>query len=396
MKRRILPMLALFASLAITSCGGSTGSNTSKSESKSEEPSSVVSSSEAPAESSSEVPQSTSEAPVESSSSIAPCSKHTWGDYEVTTPATCTVDGVQTRTCTVCGATQEKAIKAGHTWGEYEETTPATCKEAGVQTRTCTVCGATDEKAIAKLDHTWGDWEPLEGVTCMEKGGEERQCSVCDEKETRTGSFIQHNWQVTSTVDADEEGITYDFVKCSKCNKEGLMVSVKKSDNTNNMTVTGTPKTAPTGCVKLGTNNDYMQAVIKLAEAKTGKVYIRGSMDYWYTDNNQNEQKGIYDGKSGGGADKANGKANFTFKVGPDADNLTEVELTADRDLLYKDWFPAEAGFTGVADTNWSQIGDIEVGNISLQAGLNTLRFTRVDSYNIAVSAFVVVFEAAA
>ena len=393
MKKRLLTVFALFASLAITSCGGRTGSNTSKSESKSEEPSSVVSSSEAPAESSSEVPQSTSEAPVESSS-IEPCSKHTWGDYVVTTPATCTVDGVQTRTCTVCGATQEKAVKAAHTWGEYVETKPATCSEAGKEKRTCSLCGAEDERDIDKLEHAWGEWAARAGATCMERP-EERECSACHEKETR-GSFIQHDWQVTSTVDADEEGITYDFVKCSKCNKEGLMVSVKKSDNTNNMTVTGSPKTAPTGCVKLGTTNDYMQAVIKLAEAKTGKVYIRGSMDYWYTESNQNEQKGIYNGKDGGAADKANGKANFTFKVGPDAENLTEVELTADKDLLYKDWFPETVGFSGVSSTDWSTIGDIEVGNISLQAGLNTLRFTRVDSYNIAVSAFVVVFEAAA
>lgn len=390
MKKRFLTVFALFASMAITACGGNTKKSSSAPESSPAPESSVAPASSS--EESSVAPESTSE--ISESSSIEPCSKHTWGDYVVTTPATCTEDGVQTRTCTVCGATQEKAIKAGHTWGEYEVTTPATCKEAGVQTRTCTLCGETDEKAIAKLDHDWGEWQEITGATCMERP-EERECSACHEKETR-GSFIQHDWQVTSTVDADEEGITYDFVKCSKCNKEGLMVSVKKSDNTNNMTVTGSPKTAPTGCVKLGTTNDYMQAVIKLAEAKTGKVYIRGSMDYWYTDNNQNEQKGIYNGKDGGAANKENGKANFTFKVGPDAENLAEVELTADKDLLYKDWFPAEVGFTGVADTNWSQIGDIEVGNISLQAGLNTLRFTRVDSYNIAVSAFVVVFEAAA
>ena len=81
------------------------------------------------------------------------------------------------------------------------------------------------------------------------------------------------------------------------------------------------------------------------------------------------------------------------MEVGPDAENLTEVALTADKDLLYSDFFPQEVGFSGVDGTDWSQIGDVEVGNVSLAAGLNTIRFTRTDSYNCAIYAFVVAFE---
>ena len=172
------------------------------------------------------------------------------------------------------------------------------------------------------------------------------------------------------------------------------MVATKKADGTNNMNITGSPKTAPEGCVKLGANGDTMTATIKLAEAKAGKLYIRGSMDYWYTDSNQNEQKGIFNGKSGGAANKDNNKANFTMEVGQDAASLTEVEITSDKDLLYKDWLPEEVGFENVSGTNWSQIGDIEVGDVSLAAGVNLIKFTRTDSYNIAVHDFVVVFNA--
>ena len=43
-----------------------------------------------------------------------------------------------------------------------------------------------------------------------------------------------------------------------------------------------------------------------------------------------------------------------------------------------------------------TQIGDIEVGDVSLAAGLNTIKFTRVDSYNIAIHDFVVTFANAA
>ena len=125
---------------------------------------------------------------------------------------------------------------------------------------------------------------------------------------------------------------------------------------------------------------------------KATTIFFRGSMDYWYTSSNQNEQKGIYDGK--GTASKDNGIANFKMEVGADADSLTEVALTASKDLLYKDFLPEEVGFENVAGTNWSQIGDVEIGSVSLQAGLNTFKFTRIDSYNCAIFGFVVAFDA--
>ena len=78
------------------------------------------------------------------------CTAHThaFGDWEETTPATCTKDGVKTRTC-ACGETETQTIPAtGHTFGDWEETTPATCTADGVETRTCSACGETETRAI--------------------------------------------------------------------------------------------------------------------------------------------------------------------------------------------------------------------------------------------------------
>ena len=48
-----------------------------------------------------------------SGSGIPPtCPPHTWGEWLVTTPATATTDGVETRTCTTCGVTETRAIPA--------------------------------------------------------------------------------------------------------------------------------------------------------------------------------------------------------------------------------------------------------------------------------------------
>ena len=86
------------------------------------------------------------------------CTDHThiFGDWTVTTPATCTADGVETRTC-ACGETETRAIPAtGHTFGEWTVTTPATCTADGVETRSC-ACGETETRAIPATGHVDAD-----------------------------------------------------------------------------------------------------------------------------------------------------------------------------------------------------------------------------------------------
>ena len=49
-------------------------------------------------------------------------------------------------------AAEDTVIKAGHTWSEWEVTTPATEDAEGVEIRTCEVCGETETRAIPKLE----------------------------------------------------------------------------------------------------------------------------------------------------------------------------------------------------------------------------------------------------
>lgn len=61
--------------------------------------------------------------------------EHLFSEWSITTEATCTEDGKQTRTCEKCGQIEEQAIKApGHTPGEDD----GDCTTAV----TCTVCEA--------------------------------------------------------------------------------------------------------------------------------------------------------------------------------------------------------------------------------------------------------------
>ena len=81
---------------------------------------------------------------------------HAFGDWTVTTPATCTADGVETRSC-ACGETETRAIPAtGHTFSDWTVTTPATCTADGVETRSC-ACGETETRTIPATGHVDAD-----------------------------------------------------------------------------------------------------------------------------------------------------------------------------------------------------------------------------------------------
>ena len=131
-----------------------------------------------------------------------PATGHTFGDWTVTTHATCTADGVETRAC-ACGESETRAIPAtGHTFGDWIVTTPATCTADGVETRSC-ACGESETRAIPATGHTFGDWTVTTPATCTADGVETRSCA-CGESETRAIPATGH-------VDADHDG------KCDVC-----------------------------------------------------------------------------------------------------------------------------------------------------------------------------------
>jgi len=64
---------------------------------------------------------------------------HQWDEWTVTTPATCTTTGEETRICKLDAShTETQAIVAlGHDWDGWVVTTPPTTTAEGVETRTC-------------------------------------------------------------------------------------------------------------------------------------------------------------------------------------------------------------------------------------------------------------------
>ena len=118
---------------------------------------------------------------------------HQWDEGKVTTPATCTTEGVKTYTCALCGAARDEAIPAlGHAFGEWETTKESTCTEAGEQTRTCPRCGETETQPVAALGHTWDAGVMTTPPFCNKEGVMTYTCTVCQETKTEPIPKTEH------------------------------------------------------------------------------------------------------------------------------------------------------------------------------------------------------------
>ena len=141
MKKRFFATLVLFASLALTACGGGNGGE-SKTSGKS--------------------------------------SKHThsWTEWTEVTAPTCEGKGQEKRTC-ACGEEQTREKDAlGHNWDAGVVTKAATCSEPGEKTFTCSRCHATKKEEI-KADHVWDAGTEVAGAA-TEAAYKIFTCTVCN------------------------------------------------------------------------------------------------------------------------------------------------------------------------------------------------------------------------
>ena len=77
---------------------------------------------------------------------------HSWDDGKTTTEPTCTINGITTFTCSVCGKTKTRSIKAtGHSYGEYVVVKEPTTTEKGLKSKTCSACGKVYSVTLAKI-----------------------------------------------------------------------------------------------------------------------------------------------------------------------------------------------------------------------------------------------------
>ncbi len=144
---------------------------------------------------------------------------HSYGDWQITEPATCTESGTKTRTCDGCGDTETQSVPAtGHTYGDdWQVFEKATCTEDGRDVRYCKTCSAPEYKTVTATGHTYGnDWQVVEEATCTEDGKEVRYCETCSAPEYKT--VTAHGHAFDGTLIRSE---TYHYNLCSHCSAKG-------------------------------------------------------------------------------------------------------------------------------------------------------------------------------
>lgn len=187
---------------------------------------------------------------------------HKWKAGDITKEPTCTVNGEQQYTCTVCNQTKTEPVKAtGHDWQINKILSAATCTSNGIARYICKTCGygenhtitATGHKpeirnkkeatcsstgytgdtycsvcnkklssgeTIAKKEHTWVKQDNIP-ATCEKGGMEVEKCSVCGEtKETQISDPLGHDygeWKVTKEPTCTKYGTKKRI--CKRCNE---------------------------------------------------------------------------------------------------------------------------------------------------------------------------------
>ena len=104
---------------------------------------------------------------------------HTYGEWGITTDATCISTGLKVRTCSKCNKKESVVIpKVAH---EYVSSIiKPTCTTKGYTKYTCKNCSYYYvDTYVDMVEHTLGDWQQSVAPQCEKKGEEIQKCTVC-------------------------------------------------------------------------------------------------------------------------------------------------------------------------------------------------------------------------
>lgn len=145
---------------------------------------------------------------------------HKWKAGDITKEPTCTVNGEQQYTCTVCNQTKTEPVKAtGHDWQINKILSAATCTSNGIARYICKTCGYGENHTITATGHK-PEIRNKKEATCSSTGYTgDTYCSVCNKK-LSSGETIakkEHTWVKQDNIPATCEKGEMEVEKCSVC-----------------------------------------------------------------------------------------------------------------------------------------------------------------------------------
>lgn len=213
--------------------------------------------------------------------------------------------------------------KHTHVWNAGTVTTQPTCENEGIKTFTCNGCEETKTEAVPALGHTWG-----------------------------------------TPVSHPSDDTNYNVRTCSVCQKKDIYFSAM--DYINLVGNLKNDSKAPANSLKLNGNGDYVEYRFSLDVAFTGKIYLYGAVDYWKDGSNNNDQRGFTSRKSGEGF-------NIEVKIN---DTLVTITNTKTYEAM---------GMTA-GENGYGSLTMCELGAAALVADVNTITYTRTESYNLNIT----------
>ena len=218
--------------------------------------------------------------------------------------------------------------------------------------------------------------KPAGGSTTSQQGGDQPN-PLFEEVADPDGHHFGAETEVPA--EAASGAVAYKKAVCSD-NDGAIKVAINQSKVTF-ASGSGNKDGTPTGYVKLGGNNQTLSFKFKLDKAYVGKLFLLGRMDGYSTDSNKTA--GIYRGNP-----KA---ANIKVEI-----NNVAMDLSDKKDMTYASVFGDENISTDMeSPSNYlSHEGYLPVCNVSLNEGVNEVKYTRLASQNMIVRDFVfVLFE---
>ncbi len=198
---------------------------------------------------------------------------HSYGTWQITTKATCESAGMESQVCSNCNRVATRDITAtGHSYRDWEVTIEATCEEMGQEQQVCGNCGRVEVRDIEAIGHSYGDWEVTIEATCEEMGQEQQVCSNCDRIETRDVAATGHSygeWTVTQQPGCETTGTQQQV--CSNCNDTVTEEIAATGHSYGEWTVTQQP-----GCETTGIQEQVCSSCVRIETkeiAATGHTY---------------------------------------------------------------------------------------------------------------------------
>ena len=208
--------------------------------------------------------------------------------------ATCTTDGKTAGShCSVCGKVikAQTVIKAtGHKYGSWTVTKAATCTEDGSQKRSCTVCGNTETQTIKATGHKASGWmidkQPDIGV----KGSKHKECTVCGKvlqtaeipalgAKDISGAKVTVASKVTFTGTSRKPAVTVKLSGKELVKNTDYTVKYSNNKAIGKATVTIKGKGKYTGVIKKTFKIVLMKQVITSVTAKTKAFAVKWTKD---------------------------------------------------------------------------------------------------------------------